>query len=54
MRKITPWLVTLTLIRSLAAFSAGWLSNVSPQANFLTAFGFGVIGPLLRYFWRGC
>jgi hypothetical protein len=54
MPKITQLLVTLTLIRSLAAFSAGWLWNISPQANFLTAFGFGVIGPLLRYFWRGC
>ena len=54
MPKITQLLVTLTLIRSLATFSAGWLWNISPQANFLTAFGFGVIGPLLRYFWRGC
>jgi MFS family permease len=34
------------VIVSLAAFSAGWLWNISPQANFLTAFGFGVIGTL--------
>ncbi len=34
------------VIVSLAAFSAGWLWNLSPQANFLTAFGFGVIGTL--------
>lgn len=46
MRKITQLLVTLTLILALAAFSAGWLWNISPQANFLTAFGFGVIGTL--------
>ncbi|MBP7228279.1 MAG: MFS transporter, partial [Longilinea sp.] len=29
------------VIVSLAAFAAGWLWNVSPQVNFLTAFGFG-------------
>ena len=34
------------VIVSLAAFSAGWLWNISPQANFLTAFGFGVVGTL--------
>ncbi len=32
------------VIVSLAAFSAGFLWNISPQANFLTAFGFGLIG----------
>ncbi len=32
------------VVVSLAAFSAGWLWNISPQANFLTAFGFGVLG----------
>lgn len=32
------------VIVSLAAFSAGFLWNISPQANFLTAFGFGVLG----------
>jgi MFS family permease len=31
---------------SLAAFSAGFLWNISPQANFLTAFAFGVIGTI--------
>jgi MFS family permease len=34
------------VIVSLAAFGAGFLWNLSPQANFLTAFGFGVIGTL--------
>lgn len=34
------------VIVSLAAFSAGWLWNISPQANFLTAFGFGLAGTL--------
>jgi len=34
------------VIVSLAAFAAGWLWNVSPQVNFLTAFGFGVLGTL--------
>jgi len=32
------------VIVSLAAFSAGFLWNISPQANFLTAFAFGVLG----------
>lgn len=32
------------VIVSLAAFSAGFLWNISPQANFLVAFGFGLIG----------
>ena len=34
------------VIVSVAAFSAGWLWNISPQMNFLVAFGFGVIGTL--------
>ena len=34
------------VVVSVAAFSAGWLWNLSPQANFLTAFGFGVLGTL--------
>ena len=34
------------VIVSLAAFSAGFLWNLSPQANFLTAFGFGLAGTL--------
>jgi MFS family permease len=34
------------VIVSLAAFSAGWLWNISPQMNFLAAFGFGAIGTL--------
>ncbi len=34
------------VIVSVAAFSAGWLWNISPQANFLTAFAFGLIGTL--------
>ena len=33
-------------MRPLAAFSAGWLWNISPQTNFLVAFGFGVAGTL--------
>lgn len=32
------------VIVSLAAFSAGFLWNISPQMNFLTAFGFGLVG----------
>jgi MFS family permease len=35
------------VIVSLAAFSSAFLWNISPQANFLTAFGFGVAGTLL-------
>jgi MFS family permease len=31
---------------SLAAFSAGFLWNISPQVCFLTAFGFGLLGTL--------
>lgn len=34
------------VIVSLAAFSAGFLWNISPQANFLTAFAFGLAGTL--------
>jgi len=34
------------VIVSLAAFSAGFLWNISPQANMLTAFGFGLLGTL--------
>lgn len=34
------------VIVSLAAFGAGFLWNISPEANFLTAFGFGVIGTI--------
>lgn len=35
------------VIVSIAALSSAWLWNISPQANFLTAFGFGVLGTLL-------
>jgi MFS family permease len=35
------------VIVSLAAFSSAFLWNISPQANFLTAFGFGVAGTVL-------
>ena len=34
------------VVVSAAAFSAGFLWNISPQTNFLTAFAFGVIGTL--------
>jgi len=34
------------VVVSLAAFSAGFLWNVSPQANFLTAFAFGLAGTI--------
>ena len=34
------------VIVSLAAFSAGFLWNISPQVNFLVAFGFGLTGTL--------
>jgi MFS family permease len=34
------------VVVSVAAFSAGFLWNLSPQANFLTAFGFGLAGTL--------
>ena len=34
------------VIVSLAAFSAGFLWEISPQVNFLVAFGFGLLGTL--------
>jgi MFS family permease len=34
------------VIVSLAAFGAGFLWNISPQVNFLVAFGFGLAGTL--------
>jgi MFS family permease len=34
------------VVVSIAAFSAGFLWNISPQVTFLTAFGFGVAGTL--------
>jgi MFS family permease len=37
------------LIVSLAAFGGAFLWQLSPQTNFLVAFGFGVLGTL--YFW---
>lgn len=38
------------VIVSLAAFASGWLWTLSPQVNFLTAFGFGVLGTLFFLF----
>ncbi len=35
------------VIVSLAAFSSAFLWNISPQTNFLTAFGFGLLGTIL-------
>jgi MFS family permease len=35
------------IIVSLAAFSSGFLWNISPQVNFLVAFGFGVTGTIV-------
>lgn len=35
------------VIVSIAAFSSAFLWSISPQANFLTAFGFGVLGTIL-------
>ena len=35
------------VIVSMAAFSAGFLWNVGPKANFMTAFAFGIAGTLL-------
>lgn len=35
------------VIVSMAALSSAWLWNISPQTNFLTAFGFGVLGTLI-------
>jgi len=39
------------VIVSLAAFSAGFLWNISPQVNLLTAFGFGLAGTLFFALW---
>jgi len=39
------------VIVSLAAFSAGFLWNVSPQVNFITAFLFGLAGTLYFAIW---
>jgi hypothetical protein len=30
----------------MAAFSAGFLWNISPKMNFMTAFAFGIVGTL--------
>jgi MFS family permease len=35
------------IIVSIAAFSSGFLWNISPQVNFLVAFGFGVTGTMV-------
>jgi MFS family permease len=40
------------VIVSLAAFSSGFLWDISPAANFLAAFGFGVLGTLV-FAWKG-
>ncbi|MCU0519682.1 MAG: MFS transporter, partial [Anaerolineae bacterium] len=40
------------VIVSAAAFGGAFLWNISPAANFLTAFGFGVLGTLY-FVWRG-
>jgi len=34
------------VIVSMAAFSAGFLWNISPKVNFMTAFGFGLAGTI--------
>lgn len=34
------------VIVSVAAFSAGFLWNISPKVNFMTAFAFGIVGTL--------
>jgi len=34
------------VIVSMAAFSAGFLWNISPKVNFMTAFAFGIVGTL--------
>ncbi|MEM3871976.1 MAG: MFS transporter, partial [Nitrososphaeria archaeon] len=39
----TYYLIRDTIV-SLAAFSAGFLWNISPKTNFMTAFVFGAIG----------
>jgi hypothetical protein len=38
------------VIVSIAAFSAGFLWNISPKVNFMTAFGFGILGTLIFLF----
>jgi MFS family permease len=38
------------VIVSVAAFSAGFLWNISPKVNFMTAFGFGILGTLIFLF----
>ena len=38
------------VIVSIAAFSAGFLWNISPKVNFMTAFGFGILGTLIFFF----
>jgi hypothetical protein len=35
------------VIVSLAAFSSAFLWNISPETNFLVAFGFGLLGTVL-------
>jgi len=35
------------IVVSIAAFSSAFLWNISPEANFFTAFGFGAIGTVL-------
>jgi len=35
------------VIVSIAALASAWLWNISPQANFLTAAGFGVLGTII-------
>lgn len=35
------------VIVSMAALSSAWLWNISPETNFIVAFGFGVVGTLL-------
>jgi len=39
------------VIVSVAAFSSAFLWNISPEVNFFTAFGFGVIGTILFAFY---
>ncbi|MEO0239538.1 MAG: MFS transporter [candidate division WOR-3 bacterium] len=38
------------VIVSIAAFSAGFLWNISPKVNFMTAFSFGILGTLIFLF----
>jgi hypothetical protein len=39
------------IVVSVAAFSSAFLWNISPEANFFTAFGFGAIGTILFAFY---